>query len=118
MPKRSEFVDFLLEQLSPLGDVAAKSMFGGWGIYHEGRMFALVADDTLYFKVDDANRAEFEREGLQPFRYARTDREIAVMSYYQPPAAAIDDRDQLCIWARKGLEAAARAAAKKKPRKE
>lgn len=117
MAKRSEFVDYLLEQLSPLGDVSAKSMFGGWGIYCEGRMFALVADDTLYLKVDDANRADFEREGLQPFRYDRTDREVAVMSYYQPPSAAIDDRELLCAWASKGIEAAARAAQKKRRKK-
>ena len=117
MPKRSEFVDYLLEQLAPLGEVSAKSMFGGWGIYHEGRMFALVADDTIYLKVDDVNRADFERENLQPFRYAGTDREVAVMSYYQPPAAALDDRELLCEWARQGLAAAERAAAKKKPRK-
>lgn len=116
MPARSEFVDFLVEQLAPLGEVSAKSMFGGWGIYHEGRMFALVAEDTLYVKVDDGNRADFEREGLQPFRYERADREVAVMSYYQPPTAALDDRDLLCTWARKGIEAAVRAATKK-PRK-
>ena len=117
MAKRSEFVDFLLEQLAPLGEVSARSMFGGWGIYHDARMFALVADDALYFKVDDANRGDFEREGLQPIRYERTDREVAVMSYYQPPTAAIDDRDQLCAWARKGIEAAARAATKRRPKK-
>ena len=117
MPKRSEFVDYLLEQLASLGEVSARGMFGGWGIYHEGRMFALVAEDTLYLKADDANRADFERENLQPFRYAKSDRGVAVMSYYQPPAAAIDDRDLLCAWARKGLEAAGRAAAREKPRK-
>lgn len=117
MAKRNEFVVYLLEQLAPLGEVSAKSMFGGWGIYHEGRMFALVADDTLYFKVDDTNRADFEREGLQPFRYDRTDKEVAVMSYYEPPTAAIDDRDLLCEWARKGIEAATRAATKKRPKK-
>ena len=117
MPRNSEFVNYIVEQLAPLGDVKARGMFGGFGIYLDGRMFALVADDTLYFKVDDANRAEFEREGLQPFRYERTDREVAVMSYYQPPAAAIDDRDLLCTWARKGVEAATRAASKTRRRK-
>ncbi len=117
MPKRSEFVDYLLEHLAPLGEVTAKSMFGGWGIYHEARMFALVADDTLYIKVDDISRADFERENLRPFRYERRNKGEAVMDYYEPPTAAIDDRDLLCTWARKGIEAAARAAAKKKPRK-
>jgi DNA transformation protein len=114
---RSEFVNYLLEQLAPLGDVTAKSMFGGWGIYHDGRMFALVAEETLYIKVDDANRADFEREGLQPFRYQRRENEVASMSYYQPPSAAIDDRELLCAWGRKGVEAAARSARKKPSRK-
>ena len=117
MPKRSEFVDYLVEQLAPLGDVSAKSMFGGWGIYLQGRMFALVAADALYIKVDDANRVDFERENLRPYRYERRDQGDAVMSYYEPPAAALDDRELLGAWARKGVEAAARAAVKKKPRK-
>ncbi len=114
MPKRSQFVDFLLEQLAPLGEVTAKSMFGGFGVYLDGRMFGLVVDDTFFIKADDANRAEFEREGLAPFRYERRGEEVAVMSYYQPPASTIDDREELCVWARKGLEAASRAAAKKR----
>jgi DNA transformation protein and related proteins len=117
MARRSEFVDYLVEQLAPLGDVSARSMFGGWGVYCDGRMFALVADDTLYIKVDDVSRAEFERENLSPFRYERRDRGEAVMDYYEPPAAAIDDREMLCVWARKGVDAAARAAAKKIRRK-
>ena len=117
MPKRSEFVDYLVEQLAPLGDVSAKSMFGGFGIYHEGLMFALVAGDTLYIKVDDANRADFERANLSPFRYDRTDKTVAVMSYSAPPAAAIDDRNLLYEWARKGIKAADRAAQKKSAKK-
>jgi DNA transformation protein len=117
MPKRSEFVEYLLEQLAPLGEVSAKAMFGGWGIFRDGRMFALVAAETLYFKVDDTSRADFEREKLRPFRYERRARGEAVLPYYEAPAAALDDRERLCAWAGKGLEAAARAAAKKKPRK-
>jgi DNA transformation protein len=115
MARRCEFVDYLVEQLAPLGEVTARSMFGGWGIYCGSRMLALVAEDTLYIKVDDVNRAEFERENLLPFRYDRTDKSVAVMSYYQPPAAALDDRELLCTWARKGIEAATRAA--QKPRR-
>jgi DNA transformation protein len=117
MAKQSEFVTYLLEQLAPLGTVTARSMFGGYGIYHAGRMFALVVADTLYVKVDDMSRAEFESEGLKPFRYERRDKGEAVMDYYEPPAAAIDDREQLCAWAQKGIEAATRAAAKSRRKK-
>lgn len=47
MPRRSEFVDYLVESLTPVGDVEARAMFGGWGFYLDGRMFALVAFDTF-----------------------------------------------------------------------
>jgi DNA transformation protein len=117
MAKQSEFVTYLLEQLAPLGTVTARGMFGGYGVYHGGRMFALVAGDTLYVKVDDTSRAEFESEGLRPFRYERRDIGEAVLDYYEPPAAAIDDREQLCAWAQKGIEAAMRGAKRKIRRK-
>jgi DNA transformation protein and related proteins len=117
MARRSEFVDYLVEQLATLGDVTAKSMFGGWGIFRDGRMFALVASDTLYFKVDDESRADFEREKLRPFRYERRDQGEATLPYYEAPAAALDDRELLCTWARKGIEAATRAAQRSPKRK-
>ena len=113
---RSEFITYLLEQLAPLGDVRARSMFGGYGVYLGERMFALVADDALYIKADDLNRAEFEARGLLPFRYEMRG-ERKQMSYWQPPAEALDDREMLCEWARKGCEAADRAAGKKTRRR-
>ena len=116
MPQRNGFVDYLVECLAPLGDVQARAMFGGWGFYVGGRMFALVAFETFFIKADDQNRAEFESLGLEPFRYEAGGK-VSVMSYFQPPSAALDDRDLLCEWARKGLDAAARAAKKKSPRK-
>lgn len=116
MPAKIEFIEYLLEQLQPLGAVSARAMFGGWGFYLDGRMFALVAMETFYIKGDDGNRVEFEARGLQPFRYAANGK-TSVMGYFQPPAEAMDDGELLCTWARKGVEAAVRAAKKKKPTK-
>ena len=116
MPAKSEFVEYLTEQLQPLGAVSARAMFGGWGFYLDGRVFAIVADDTFYLKADDVNRADFKTRGLQPFRYAMKGK-LMTMAYFQPPAEAMDDREVLCQWARKGVEAAARAMKKKKPAK-
>ena len=50
MAQSSEFVEFVLESLQPLRGVGARRMFGGWGIYKDGVMFALIAYDTLYFQ--------------------------------------------------------------------
>ena len=115
MPRRSEFVEHLVEMLAPLGAVSARAMFGGWGFWLEGRMFALVAQETFYIKADDTSRADFESQQLEPFRY-ESQGKVNVISYIQPPTAALDDRELLCTWAQKGVEAAARAA-KKKQRK-
>ena len=108
MAQGSEFVDFVLESLQPLRGVSARRMFGGHGIYKDGLMFALIADDTLYLKVDDGNRPAFEAEGLRPFRYAGKGRPVR-MSYYEAPSEGLDDPETLCTWARNAYGAARRA---------
>lgn len=96
-----------------LGRVAARSMFGGWGIYREGRMFGLIADDTLYLKADDKNRAMFEAEGLGPFVYDGKGKPVS-MSYYEVPPEALDDPSAMRPWAVSAYDAALRAPAPKK----
>jgi DNA transformation protein len=111
MARRSEFVDYIVELLEPLGVIRARTMFGGWGIYHDGRMIALVAEEMLYLKTDAVNRPEFEERGLPPFIYHKQGKEYAT-SYYQPPAEALDHPGQLRAWAEKAIAAATRAATK------
>lgn len=114
MARRSEFVEHVVEMLRAFGPVEARSMFGGWGLYHEGLFFALVGADTLYFKVDDENRAHFEAAGLQPFVYGSRDGNYT-MSYFQAPEEALESPPVMALWARLGYGAALRAASKKKP---
>jgi len=59
---------YVLEQLQVVGTVTAKAMFGGVGLYRDGMFFGLIDDDTVYLKVDDSNRADFERAGSRPFQ--------------------------------------------------
>lgn len=101
--------------MAPLGDVRARRMFGGYGLSIDGLSFALVADETLYFKADDVNRESFLSLGLEPFRppFRPMPDKPTTLSYYPPPDPALDDRDELLPWARSGFEAALRAAAKK-----
>jgi DNA transformation protein len=117
MPKRSEFVEHVVETMGRFGPVDAKSMFGGWGLYHQGLFFALIAADALYLKCDDENRADFEARGLEPFVYSMRDGEKLTMSYRQAPEEALESPEAMAEWARRGYAAALRAAANKKPRK-
>lgn len=105
----NEFINHLLDLLEPLGPVSARRMFGGYGIYLDRLMFALVADDTLYLKVDDTSRAEFVAAGLEPFRYVKQGKSYE-MSYHAAPEDALEDAELLRDWARKAVDAAMRSA--------
>jgi len=105
MKKHDEFIDYLLELMQPLGPVSAKAMFGGYGIYIDDLMFALVADDVLFFKTDEANRPDFEQRGLSPFSYDRNGKAYN-MSYSEAPAEVLDDTNAMLLWANKAIEAA------------
>jgi DNA transformation protein len=87
-------------------------MFGGAGIFRDGVMFALIVDDTLYFKADDSNRRDFEAEGLAPFSYETKNGRNTIMSYWRCPDRLFDDPDEMAAWAGKALAAARKAAAK------
>jgi DNA transformation protein len=116
MALKSEFVEYLLELFEPSGHVKAKAMFGGFGIYRRDLMFGLVAEDTLYLKVDEKSRPEFESKGLSPFVYKVKGKEFS-MSYYKAPDEVLEDPAEMAQWAHKAYDAALRAAQKKVPKK-
>jgi DNA transformation protein len=107
MARIDGFAALVEDLLRPLGGVTIRRMFGGHGIFRDGVMFALIADDRLYLKTDQASRTRFEDAGLEPFVYDKQGR-ATVMSYYQAPDAALDDQDVMQDWATTALEAALR----------
>ena len=61
------YIVYVMDQLNSLGPVTVRKMFGGAGLYLDGTIFAVVANDALYFKVDDSNRPDYEAAGMGPF---------------------------------------------------
>src|SRR5437764_11767062 len=109
MAVSSEYLDYVHDQLSGLGGVSSRRMFGGAGLYCDEFFFALIDNDTLYLRVDDANRADFTTRGMGQFRpYA--DRPELSMSYYETPADVLEDPAQLVSWARRSVAVAMGAA--------
>jgi len=105
----SSFRTFIVDQLGRVvAHVRARSMFGGVGIYANQLFFALIADDTLYFKVDDSNRPDFERLGMKAFQPYGEGGEV--MQYYQVPIDLLEDLEALRPWAEKAIAVAARKA--------
>ena len=111
------FVDHVAGRLLPLGPVQARRMFGGWGLFLDGVMFALIARDRLYLKADAESAARFEAAGCAPFTYQRKGKTIALSYREAPPdtlEGAGDGAGDLLAWAELAVEAARRSPRKRK----
>ena len=94
-----EFVEYILEQLSSWGEVSVRRMFGGAGLSRSGTMFAVIADDVAYLKVDDSNRDDFVRAGSAPFEPYPDKIKTTIRTYYEIPAEVLEDPAELARWA-------------------
>ena len=112
----SDFADYVVEIFEAFGTVRAKRMFGGHGIFHDGLMIGLIADDELYLKVDAQAVGKFEALGLGPFEYNKNGKVMA-MSYYRAPEELLEHQDMATEWARDAYEAALRSQKPKKAKK-
>ncbi len=101
MAVSNDFLEYILDQLSSWGEVSIRKMFGGAGLYRDGKMFALVADDVVYFKVDDTNKEKFVQAGSAPFKPFE-DR-ATVMSFFELPPDILENREELIEWAKESL---------------
>ena len=119
MASSADFLEFLKDQLKGLGHVTTRRMFSGAGIYCDGVIFALLLRDTLYFKVDDGNRAAYEAEGLKPFSYQARGRTVEVERLLaRARAPARRSRRDGRVGAGGPRRGAARRAAKAKPKRQ
>lgn len=112
----SEFVEYLKEVFVQFGPIQSRKMFGGYGVYHNGVMFGLVADDMLYLKVDDTIKPLFEAKGLPAFEYDKGDK-VVTMSYSLAPDEILDDPEEAALWAERSYRVAFRSKASTKPKK-
>lgn len=111
-----DFVEFLAEQLAPLGRITTRRMFGKTGVFLSGVMFGMVTKNVLYVRVDDLNRATFrEAEAFPPLNYEKNG-ETVDLAFWRVPERLLDEPDELVTWVRVALEAARRVAAKRPAR--
>jgi DNA transformation protein len=114
MPSKKEYLDFVAEWLSPLGEITSRSMMGGYVLYCGGVVFALLGDNTLYLKADAVTRPRFQALGLKPFQPFAD--QPGTMGYYPPPAEFFEDPEVMADWGRAAVDTGRRAQAKRKPK--
>jgi DNA transformation protein and related proteins len=90
--------DDIIELFAAFGRVSVRRMFGGFGIYAEGVMFALASRGVIYLKADDDTAAAFRAEGAGPFTYDTKHGRHASLSYWRLPDRLYDDPDELAAW--------------------
>ncbi|HND67203.1 MAG TPA: TfoX/Sxy family protein [Candidatus Obscuribacter sp.] len=97
---KNDYCNYVLDQLSALPGLHARAMFGGYGIYREGTIFAIIVDDTLFFKVGPLNLSKYEKAGSSPFTYEAKGKSKSVsMSYWLVPAEILEDAGKMTEWA-------------------
>ena len=109
MAVSEEYLAYVVEQLADWGPLVSKKMFGGVGLFREGMMFGLLANDTAYLKTDDVNRADYEAAGMEAFHPFEGKKRAMTMPYYEIPADILEDTDRLAEWADRAFAAAVRA---------
>ena len=106
MKASPDYLNFVLEKLSPIGDIKSRAMFGGYGIFCEGLMFALISEDTLYFKVNETNRDMYKKTQSKPFPHG--------ISYWEVSTDVLEENAELQKWANISIEIAQESAKKKR----
>jgi DNA transformation protein len=114
MRGQSPYVEFLIEQFEPLGQITARAMFGGHCLYCDDTVFAIVAGSSLFLKTDEENRGDFVNRGLPPFKPFE-DRDDT-MSYFQAPPEVFEDTDAMRQWVGGSISAGLRASRSRPPR--
>ncbi len=95
------FLTFVLEQLSGVRRVTHRRMFGGVGLYSDEVFFAVIDNDTIFFKVNDETRPRYEKRRMPPF--APIPGKPPMRGYYQVPPGVLEDADELAVWAREAV---------------
>jgi len=112
MSVQPQYLQYILEQLGSLAGVTSRRMFGGVGLYSGELFFGLIDDDTLFFKTDDTNSAEYTARNIPRFM-PPANRPMGPMGYHQVPADVIEDAEALVSWARQAVAVALASRAKK-----
>jgi len=106
MTSSSAYADYIENDLlAYIPGITSKRMFGGYGFYLDGYIFAIIVDDELYFKTDESIEPEFESRGSNPFIYDGHKKKGPVkMPYWKVPIDIQEDQGALEQWVRRSAQ--------------
>jgi len=117
MPIDDGLIDWIEEALAPMGSLSRRAMMGGATLYLDGTIFAIVADDLLWFKADATSDAIWDEAGCPRFTYQMGEGREGSMNYRRAPDDVYDDADAMREWAMLAIQAGRRAPPKRRAKK-
>lgn len=66
MPSSKSYLQFILDQLSELDEIAFRAMMGEYILYYRGKVVGGVYDDRLLVKPTQSTRALMPQAALEP----------------------------------------------------
>ena len=105
MAVNNDYVEFIKDQLSDIGEIETKNMFGGVGFFKDGKMFGMIGNDVFRLKTDEVNKEKFIKAGMKPY-FSKSKKKG--MPYWEVPENIIEDRSELKKWAEESIAAAHR----------
>lgn len=101
------------DMFASVGPVTVKRMFGGKGVYVNGVIVAVEVDGEILLKADGETAPLFAAAGARQWTYeGKKQGKPVAMPYWSIPDSALDDPDEMAVWARRAHEAGLRGAKK------
>lgn len=102
--------DAIADLFAALGPVEIRRLFGGKGIYHRQVIVAIELRGELMLKGDEELAPELEAAGCRRWTYTnKRHGKLVAMPYWTVPDGAVDDPEEMGVWARKSYEAGLRS---------
>lgn len=101
-----EYTTYILDLLSPLGDIEVKRMFGGVLLKLQGKQLGIIIEDTLYFKVINSEvQKRYKSEGSEQFSYTRKDKKdpVIIKNWWSVPEESVENSEELIVLAQEVL---------------
>lgn len=108
-----DYIDFVIEQLTPIGVISSKRFFGGLGLCIDSTQFSMLMGNALFFVVDDSSRDKYIDMGAECFWYMKKNKKIQVRKYHEVPAGLLENQETLLLWAKESLSIAKKLSIKK-----
>ena len=109
MRTKDNLASYVVEQLSFLGRISARSIFGATGIFLEERLLGIVLNDTVYLHTGPSNRDDYVSRGMPQFKPYPNAFDLTTDHHRVPPDILADEA-QLKSWGERALKAAVEAA--------